>query len=224
MRRLATEVLKDCFRPGQKACLGRNDTGGNHRVHILRQRGVDADRLPREIMVRENEQLMQRDLYWIDGLWPGKLAIGPRPRGGDWVTDDVAAWERAGLNTAVSLLTPEEEKDLDLPNEAHAVRERGMRFASFPISDREVPASQTELAALLDKIDHDLTAGKNVIVHCRAGIGRSSLVAACLLTMKGVPPQAAVKKVSAARGLSVPETKEQRNWIDQYAAMLAATK
>jgi protein-tyrosine phosphatase len=63
-----------------------------------------------------------------------------------------------------------------------------------------------------------------VILHCRAGIGRSGLVAACLLVMKGVSPEEAVKKVSAARGVSVPETKEQRNWIDQYAATLAAAK
>jgi protein-tyrosine phosphatase len=167
---------------------------------------------------------MRMDLYWIDGPWQGKLAIAPRPRGADWLKDDIAAWQRAGLNTAVSLLTPEEEKHLDLRDEARAVPGLGMMFISFPIPDREVPSSQTEFAALLDKIDRDLTAGRNVILHCRAGIGRSGLVAACLLVMKGVSPEEAVKKVSAARGVSVPETKEQRNWIDQYAATLAAAK
>src|SRR5437867_8459877 len=167
---------------------------------------------------------MRMDLYWIDGPWQGKLAIAPRPRGADWLTDDIAGWQRAGLNPAVSLLTPEEEKHLDLRDEARAVLGLGMRFISVPIPDREVPSSQTELAALLDKIDHDLTAGRNVILHCRAGIGRSGLVAACLFVMKGVSPEEAVKKVAAARGVSVPETKEQRNWIDQYAATLAAAK
>jgi len=59
MRRLATEVLKDSLRPGQKACLKTRPDGtildGHHRVYIPRQRGVDVDRLPREIIVRETE-------------------------------------------------------------------------------------------------------------------------------------------------------------------------
>jgi protein tyrosine/serine phosphatase len=144
---------------------------------------------------------MHADLYWIDGPWPGKLAIGPRPRGADWLQADIAGCERAGLNTTVSLLTPEEEKDLlNLRDEARAVLGLGMRFISFSIPDREVPESQTELAALLDKIDHDLTAGRNVTLHCRAGIGRSGLVAACLLVMKGVPPgRGSEKSVRGAR-------------------------
>jgi protein-tyrosine phosphatase len=167
---------------------------------------------------------MIADLYWVDGPWPGKLAIAPRPRGADWLKDDIGSWERSGVNAIVSLLTPEEEKDLDLRDEARTGRERGMQFISFPVADRQVPASQTELAVLLEKLDHDLTAGKNVVIHCRAGIGRSALVAACLLVMKRLSPESAVRKVSTTRGLSVPETKEQRNWVDQYAAMLAATK
>jgi protein-tyrosine phosphatase len=167
---------------------------------------------------------MRTELYWVDGPWPGKLAIAPRPRGADWLKNEIADWQRAGLNTVVSLLTPAEEEDLDLRDEARAVSEGAMKFISFPIPDREVPASQTEVAALLDKIDSDLAAGKGVIVHCRGGIGRSGLIAACLLVMKGLTPEAAVHKVSQARGVSVPETREQRNWIDQYAATLAPTK
>lgn len=136
----------------------------------------------------------------------------------------IGSWGQSGVNAIVSLLTPEEETDLDLRNEARTGGERGMQFISFPIADREVPASPTELSALLERLDHDLTAGKNVLIHCRAGIGRGALVAACLLVMKGLSPESAVRNVSTARGVSVPETEEQRNWIDQYAATLAATK
>src|SRR5439155_22267767 len=71
-----------------------------------------------------------------------------------------------------------------------------MRCISYLIPDLEVHSSETALAAVLDNIDHDLTAGRNVILHCRAGIGRSGLVASCLLVMKGVSPEEAVKKVA----------------------------
>jgi hypothetical protein len=29
---------------------------------------------------------MNPKLYWVDGPWPGKLAISARPRGGGWLT------------------------------------------------------------------------------------------------------------------------------------------
>ena len=29
--------------------------------------------------------------YQIEGPWPGRLAIVPRPRGGDWLADEVRA-------------------------------------------------------------------------------------------------------------------------------------
>jgi protein-tyrosine phosphatase len=59
------------------------------------------------------------------------------------------------------------------------------------------------------------------VVHCRQGIGRTGLIAACLLVAQGAAPDAAVHNLSAARGLPVPETAEQRRWIDHYAATLA---
>jgi protein-tyrosine phosphatase len=167
---------------------------------------------------------MGTELHWVDGPWPGKLALASRPRGGDWLKDEVLGWQRAGIDEVISLLTPQEESDLDLQEEAREVKARGMEFTAFPIPDRQVPASETELAATLEKLEADLAAGKNLVVHCRQGIGRTGLVAACLLATKGLSPQAAVKSLSAARGIAVPETPEQRNWIDHYAAVMASTK
>jgi protein-tyrosine phosphatase len=160
-------------------------------------------------------------LYWAEGPWPGKLALAARPRGGDWLEDEIAAWRQAGINTVLSLLTPEEEKDLDLKAEARGVRRRGMKFMSLPIPDRQVPAAQSGVTATLEKIDADLESGKNVVIHCRQGIGRTGLVAACLLVTRGLSPGAAIASLSAARGDAVPETEEQRRWVDHYAASLA---
>ena len=167
---------------------------------------------------------MWTELHWVDGPWPGKLALAPRPRGGDWLEEEMDAWRRAGIDTVLSLLTLEEEQDLDLLREAHEANARGMKFVSLPIPDRQVPNSESEVSATLDRLDADLAAGKNVVVHCRQGIGRTGLVAACLLVTKGLTPDAAVKTLSAARGTAVPATAEQRHWIDHYAAVLAGTK
>ena len=62
-----------------------------------------------------------------------------------------------------------------------------------------------------------LEAGQSVAVHCRQGIGRSSLIAALLLVSAGVDPEAALAQISQARGCAVPDTLGQRDWIKSFA-------
>lgn len=160
----------------------------------------------------------------MDGPWPGKLALAARPRGGDWLEDEIADWKENGVDVVLSLLTPDEEADLGLDSEDRIVASKGMQFLALPIPDREVPSSETELTALLDTLNEKLSSTGDVVIHCRQGVGRSGLVAACLLVSKGFDPKSAIQKVSSARGVSVPETREQREWIDHYAAVLASPK
>jgi len=167
---------------------------------------------------------MSTKLYWAEGPWLGKLALAARPRGDDWLEDEIASWRGEGVDTVFSLLTSEEENDLGLSNEARQVKARGMQFLSLPIPDRDVPDSDIQVAKTLEKVDADLSAGKNVVVHCRQGVGRSGLISAALFVMKGFTPEAAIKNLSASRGTSIPETAAQRRWIDHYAAILRGMK
>ena len=162
------------------------------------------------------------ELYSINGPWPGKLALAARPRGGEWLHDEITAWSQAGVNTVFSLLTGEEEQDLNLRKESAEARAQGMKFLSLPIPDRQVPTSESALTKALEKVETDLAAGRNVVLHCRQGVGRSGLVAACLLLTKGMDAESALSLVSEARGTQVPETAEQRRWIRHYASSLAS--
>jgi protein-tyrosine phosphatase len=162
--------------------------------------------------------MISTTLYWIAGPWPGKLAMAARPRGGDWLSDELLSWRGEHVDTVFSLLTPEEEADLDITDEARLAKALGMRFLSFPIADRQVPGSETLFVAALESLDGELRAGRNVALHCRQGIGRTGLVAACLLATKGIAPEVAVRQLSHARGIPVPETEEQRIWIDRFAS------
>jgi len=159
-------------------------------------------------------------LYWLNGPWKGRIALAARPRGGDWLKEDVADWKRAGIQAVLSLLTPEEQKELELQDEPDEVRKNGLKFSSFPIPDMQVPVTEAKLSEMLDSMTAHLSAGRDVLVHCRQGIGRTGLMAACLLIKSGMSPGAAVESVSAARGLAVPETPEQREWIERYAPAL----
>ena len=158
---------------------------------------------------------MRRDLFWIPGTGPGRLAIALRPRGGDWLEDEARAWHRAGVDVVVSLLEPEEEAQLNLAGERDAAERNGMQFVSFPVVDRGVPSSIQATVSLLRSITSALESGKNVAVHCRQGVGRSGMIAAAVLMSTGSTPEAAIDTVTSARGLTVPETPEQARWLQE---------
>ena len=52
---------------------------------------------------------MKASPFWIDAGPGRRLRSCPVRRGGDWLSDEIAAWKRAGFTSIVSLLTPEEE-------------------------------------------------------------------------------------------------------------------
>lgn len=153
--------------------------------------------------------------------WPGRLAISARPRGGDWLEDEIRAWREAGVDVIVSLLTPDEVASLGLQRETELSEQAGLEFLSLPIVDRSIPALDSHTLDFLERIETALDQGKRIAVHCRQGIGRSGLIAASLLVARGAPPAIAVERVGRARRIMVPETSEQRAWIDSFAATLS---
>jgi len=161
------------------------------------------------------------ELRWVEGPWKGKLAIAPRPRGGDWLEDEIAAWRRLGVTTVVSLLTPEEENELDLTEEHAVAHSQGLGFLSLPIPDREVPASESEVTAMLARLHGILASGGSAVIHCRQGVGRAGLLASCLLIFEGKRPMESIQAVSQARGVEVPETSDQRTWVLNYRVATA---
>ena len=159
---------------------------------------------------------MKATLYELPGPWKGRFAIAPRPRGGDWLEDDVRALRSAPVDLIVSTLTPGEQAELGLEDEAQLSRAAGIEYVAFPIEDRGVPASSAA-TELVERIRSDLAVGKNVAIHCRAGIGRSSILAAAVLITSGMDVDAAFQQIEKARGLAVPDTPEQRAWVERFA-------
>jgi protein-tyrosine phosphatase len=150
--------------------------------------------------------------YPIDGPWSGELFVIARPRGADWLEDELGELRREGFDVIVSLLTGEEKSEMGLLRFAEMSKSHGIDFYEFPIPDLGTPPL-LDAEQFLDHIKSDLDAGRQVGIHCRQSIGRSGLMAIGLLIMAGVEPESAIRRVSSARGLSVPETTEQRDWL-----------
>ena len=161
---------------------------------------------------------MRSEIYWIPTRTAGRLAIMPRPRGGDWLEDEVRSWRAAGIDVVLSLLTPGEVLDMDLALEEELCTAAGMQFVTFPIPDRGVPASKAPMRKLATELAQGLAEGKNIAIHCRQGLGRAPLVAICVLIQAGDNLQTALQKATIARGCPVPETKEQERWLAEFAS------
>jgi protein-tyrosine phosphatase len=151
----------------------------------------------------------------FDGL---SLAIMPRPRAGDWLEDEIDKWQREGLNMVVSLLEPVEIAELEMGSEPKLCASRGIEYLSFPIPDRGVPTSVAAFDTFLAPVVKRLRSGAAVGVHCRAGIGRAGLTAACILVRAGIPYPLAFPAITRARRVKVPDTEQQESWVQTFAA------
>jgi protein-tyrosine phosphatase len=120
-----------------------------------------------------------------------------------------------------SLLEAAEAIELGLGGEGELCRQQGIEFTSFPIADRGVPASLAPAIALAHRLAEAIEAGGTVGVHCRASIGRSGMISAAILMALGHTEDRALAAVAAGRGLGVPETPEQREWVASAATALA---
>lgn len=156
---------------------------------------------------------MKATLYTVDRTRPGRLSTMAKPRGGDWLDDEMRALVYAGADVLVSALSEPEQRELELLDEANAAERAGIKYVDMAMADRAVPDLSTAQRILRDLAD-DLAAGRHVVIHCRFGIGRSSLVAAALMVMEGDDPEVVWERLARARGLEVPDTEEQRRWVE----------
>jgi protein-tyrosine phosphatase len=159
-------------------------------------------------------------VFWINPGANGRLAIVPRPRGDERLVDDLAAIRHDGIDILVSLLTRAEAAELGLEREQAMCEAAGIEFRSFPIPDHSVPTAHHEVHELAESLATERRHGKNIGAHCCAGIGRSSLLLAAVLCVEGISPERAFRLISNGRGLQVPETPEQAEWLAGFASAL----
>jgi protein-tyrosine phosphatase len=147
--------------------------------------------------------------YVIEFPASGRLAVMPRPCGGDGLARHLKRLRGTGVDTLICALTPVERDLLGLGAEPEAARSAGLSFVEFPIADFSVPDAAA-LQSLAKQIAKDIRKGYFVVIHCRGGIGRSGVVAGATLIALGAGADEAMRLVSDARGVPAPETEEQR--------------
>ena len=163
--------------------------------------------------------------YWVE---PGRILAGEYPAG----ADEEATFARlrrlldAGIDCFIDLTEPGEREPYDsfLPG---PYSRPPVVYLRLPIRDHGLPESREQMQEILDELDAALTEGRRVYLHCRAGIGRSSMVAGCWFAEAGADGDAALAKLNlrwrgSARSESwptVPETDAQSDYVRDWRGL-----
>lgn len=143
---------------------------------------------------------------------------GHAPRNFSWVSEDLAGmalpppdvWPhlaREGVGAVLSLTATPPAGDPEAS---------GLSWRHHPIEDFGVP-SPAELDQTWRWVRHEVEAGRKVVVHCRAGLGRTGMVLAAFLAADGLSPDAAIEHLRRLRPGSI-ETREQEEFVRAFAA------
>jgi ADP-ribosyl-[dinitrogen reductase] hydrolase len=112
--------------------------------------------------------------YWV---LPRRLLAGEYPGGAspEATRARLARLLAAGVRCFLDLTEPGERApyDAELPVNVDYFR--------LPIGDHGLPESAAHMVQILERLRGALSAGSIIYLHCRAGIGRTGMVAGCLL-------------------------------------------
>ena len=148
-----------------------------------------------------------RDFYWaIPGLLGGMQQPGLLGN----VQEDIAALKEFGVAVLVNLT----EKPL-YTDELEAL---GLRSVHFPIPDMGVPEFQPSLD-LCRRISAWIDLEQCTVLHCRAGLGRTGTIIACVLVYRG---QGAIQAIETVRKINPRyiQTDQQLAFVEQFAKSL----
>lgn len=101
------------------------------------------------------------------------------------------------------------------------VNKYSIEFIKFPMQDRGTPASLSEFDKLCRNLALKIEDGFSIGVHCRAGIGRSSILASSIMAHLGFNAKDALNIISQSRRMKVPDTEIQEAWINEYYAYMS---
>jgi protein-tyrosine phosphatase len=155
--------------------------------------------------------------FWIESFEDGDLATMRCPIGLLYLRDSISELKNMGVNIVVSLLTDFETKAMGLEEEKDICEEVGIEFISLPINDRTVPDDFSAVHTLAATLLQELREETSIVIHCRLGIGRSSLIAGAIMVVAGWEATDAYNAISMSRDIRVPDTPEQDQWLYRFS-------
>lgn len=161
--------------------------------------------------------------YWIE---PGRLLAGAHPAARTFEESRRRLEVLIGAGVSAFLDLTEEGECAPyaawFPEQARSGR--AVNYVRKPLPDHSIPQTPQVMTDILETLEDLLADGHCVYVHCRAGIGRTGMVAGCHLIRQGMAPEAALEHLQQLWrdcGRSViwphtPETEEQTEYVRRW--------
>jgi hypothetical protein len=140
-------------------------------------------------------------------------AFGPPWRRDLGVDLDVLVNE-FGASLLISLMEEDELGRLGIPHLVPEAARRGLEVHRHAIPDGGTPELHGTRYTI-GRIIIEAASGRDVIIHCRAGRGRSGTVAACVLIALGHDPSQAIRRVRTVRAGAI-ENGRQEQFVSNY--------
>jgi len=163
------------------------------------------------------------DIYSLELIGSGSVSVMAKPVAGEWIDDEFSGISKYGINRIISLLERSEAYEVGLKDEEVYAEKHQIEFVSYPIPDRGLPSSVNDFSKFTKGLYHSAAKGNNIVIHCRAGIGRTGIVAAGVLLHCGFTAEQAFEHISKKRGVPVPDTPEQENWVIENESAIVNT-
>lgn len=157
------------------------------------------------------------EINWIDGSIiniKGKIGIGRAPGYGADRFEDFRSIKEQGISKIYCLQEEDELQYLSgetIAQRDHSLSELGIQLIHSPIGDFRTPTPE-QAQRLSKMILNDVIEGRNILIHCMGGLGRSGTIAACALVHYGIKPEEAIKIVRTVRPGTL-ETDEQVGFV-----------
>jgi protein-tyrosine phosphatase len=147
----------------------------------------------------------------------GRVYLNSMPGRNEPLAKVISEMAKEAINKVISLAS-DSEISKKSPELAEALRKDWfpVKRVSFPIDDFGVPSNPIEFLALVQEVAADLRAGKRILIHCGAGIGRTGTLAASILLALGQTEDQSLEAVKLAG--SQPETREQGELVHWVAS------
>lgn len=133
----------------------------------------------------------------------------PAPKQADGLVHFFENLREIRINHVVNLLDNNDLRELGLLEEPSIARSLGLNYTSFPIEDFSFPHDTKAFIALAKSLKAEILNKQIIAIHCRAGIGRSSLLAAAILASFAFPKDKIFEHISLHRKVNVPDKEEQ---------------